>query len=60
MVPSAPLRPRKLNQPGGCKTLFVCYAESPKELADKSPALSAKLGEGAALSPAKDDGLARP
>lgn len=45
---------------GGCKTLFVCYAESPKELADKSPALSAKLGEGAALSPAKDDGLARP
>jgi hypothetical protein len=44
----------------GSKTLFVCYAESPKELAEKSPALHAKLGEGAPLSPAKEEPLARP
>ena len=42
----------------GAKTLFVCYAESPRELADKSPALAAKLGEGASLSPAKDSHIA--
>jgi len=42
----------------GAKTLFVCFAESPKELAEKSPALAAKLGEGAPLSPAKESYVA--
>ena len=39
----------------GSKALFVCYAESPKELQDKSPGLASKLAEGAPLSPAKDN-----
>jgi len=44
---------------GGSKTLFVCYAESPAELAGKSPALSAKLGESSSLKP-KGDGMVQP
>ena len=35
----------------GSKALFVCYAESPKEMQEKSPSLAAKLAEGAPLSP---------
>ena len=35
----------------GSKALFVCYAESPKEMQEKSPGLAAKLAEGAPLSP---------
>jgi len=44
----------------GAKSLFVCYAESPKELQEKSPALAAKLGEGAPLSPATESNIVRP
>ena len=38
----------------GSKALFVCYAESPHGLAEKSPELHHKLREGAPLSPAKE------
>ena len=41
----------------GAKALFVCYAESPRTLEERSPDLATKLGEGAAL---KKDELTKP
>ena len=44
----------------GSKTLFVCYAESPRELASKSPELHAKLREGAPLTPKDTSSMVQP
>jgi len=44
----------------GAKALFVCYAESPEGMVDKSPELHTKLAEGAPLKKSNADQLLQP